>query len=244
MNERGLAAALAEWAGLLARPLFWAIVAVLVIIGGVGGYLRGEAMADALGGAAARLGVISIGLGFAGFVANLICQYVLARQFGGDSAASEAPAIGKWLLLTILSGIVMGLVAALAPVFAMRLLESALAMSFAIPVVSVLVRLALLPVSVRLVSAVHSGNRHRIGAIARFLNADLVAWYGGFLLLALGLFALQAGTQAVGATGGTMGMFVAGGLVGGLAQAIILAFPLAAYRVLNRGRYDIVDVFN
>jgi hypothetical protein len=244
MIQRGLGAALAGWAQLIARGEFWFGALLVMAVDGMEGYFQGQAIADMeSGGSAQQLGVISAIFGLGGFLISAAIQFLLARKLGGDGTDEAPAAVGKWIALTLAYGLIATLAVMLVPFFLARSDASPQVYGYIYPAVQLAVGVALLPIAVRMVSAAHSGNRHRIGAVTRFLRNEAAVWFGGRALLGAAVFGFGYGLSLVTAmTGYSTFTMLIGGLVNGLAWALLSLWPIAAYRAMG-GREQVAETF-
>jgi hypothetical protein len=235
MAERGLGSALKGWSALLGRGEFWFAALVFMSLDGLAGYLRGQAIADAGARASAtRLGMLSMLFGLVGFLVAAAIQFALARRLGADDADVFPAAVGKWIALFLAYNLVITVIGAFVPILLVRSGADTMAFVYGMPAVQLAVAVALLPIAVRQVAAAHSGNRVRIGAVTGFLGNDAASWFGGRLLLGLGLSAVGRGVgMLAGLTGGTNVLMMVNGLYGGLFSALLMLWPIAAYRAMT-----------
>lgn len=244
MNQRGIGAALAGWAQLIARGEFWFAALVLMALSAMEGYFQGQAIADMrAGGAAQQLGILYAIFGIGGFLMAAAIGFMLARKLGGDGADEVPAAVGKWIALMLAYGLIGALAGVLLPFFLSRFEVDPQIYLYAYPAVQLAVAVALMPIAVRLVAAAHSGNRFRIGAVARFLGADPVSWLGGRVLLGVAIIALGQGLGLVTRHMGEGSIpMVIGGLAGGLFQVLVMLWPIAAYRAMT-GEEQVAETF-
>lgn len=245
MAERGLGGALSGWAALLARSEFWLVALGLMALNGGLGFLQGRAIANiASGGSSALMGLTTLGIAIVGFFVGAIVQFVLSRQLGGDEASRQPAAIGVWIALTLLYAMAFGLVGFFGPFFLVSSGAAPEAYMLAIPLIMLAVAVAMLPVAVRLVAAVHSGNRYRMRDVTGFLASDPAAWFGGRALLGVAVLAAFRGLAALSAaaTGDNTVFMMVSGVLDGLVEALLLLWPIAAYRAMSR-REQVAETF-
>jgi hypothetical protein len=193
-----------------------------------------------------KIGQIAMASGVVGFFVGLACHFYMARRLGSDNSAPTSPAVIKWLLLELAIALASAFVTYAVPVFLVQFAGMYAVFAFAMGASSLMLRLAVLPLVLRLVAALHSGDRHRTGAVWQFLMADAFAWFGGSLLLGLGFWVLGYAVQIVAAVGrgGDMAVYMtASGAIFGFFQALSFAFVIAAYRAMDSSRHGEADVF-
>lgn len=244
MIDRGVNYALQAWIDLLHRPQVWFAALGLALWGVILGASLGNYLPGA-GADPAMFGLISaLGNSF-GFVLGLLCHFYMSVALGGEARAKTV--FWKWIALELITAAVSGVVVFSIPiVLGQTGLSRMITMLFALPAAMLLLRAVLLPLEVRIVAAIHSGNRQDIGKVTRFLAADPGAWFGSSLLLGLG-FAVVA-FLANGAVGVIPGLPMAAGLalsrgIGGIIQATSFAFVITAYRTLDAGGGHDSEVF-
>lgn len=244
MGDRGIGRAIEAWLDLLYQPPVWLAALVLAVWGVILGALLGNYLPGS-GSDAATFGLIS-GIGnIVGFVVGVLCHFYMSTTLGGRSRTKSV--IWKWIALELATAMVAATIIWLIPVTLGQTGFSRTAVVIvAVPIAMLALRALLLPLEVRKVAAIHSGNRHNTGEILRFLFADPGAWLGGALLLGIG-FAVVA-FVANGAVGAVPGLPMAAGLavsrgVGGVIQATGFAFVIAAYRALDLGEEHEAEVF-
>ncbi len=243
MEERGTQSPFGEGLSLLVRPPVLVVIAIVTI----GAAMNRAAMASAMAGGEAvafRVGLVSITSGLLGFFIGIACQFYLARRLGSDEPDPAAnAAIGKWITVTVIYGLLHGIWSFASPMIAVTLFPDTRLLPFVFIVSGIVLALLLLPLAIRQYAAAHSGDRHRTSVVLAFVRSNALGLFGGLALLSALLAAASWSIVTLLTTLGTYGSALMVGLVGGLSKAVLMVWPLAAYRILNRQRGSDADIF-
>lgn len=219
-----------EFKDLLTRPLAWLVSLPFAALAAAQMLVMSDAFNSPDGGRDTRIGLYLTGFAMLSFLLRIVVRFILSRQLGSDESR-EAPAGWRYVFYSLGYEWLLGLVATIYPMIAANLAMSSVhlfsGLQFAIRVVVIV---ALLSVTVRLVATAHSGNRLRHRTIREGLSPG---HYATFAALAVVPFAIQWGLGAMLAYG-SIPLVVASSALSALAHVLLLLFPIAIYCCLDQ----------
>lgn len=199
-------------------------------------------------GAAMTLGMVSLVGRLAISILRAILHYALARQLGGDDSAElQPPVLGKWIVLAIVVIIAGQIWDVFGSIIVIWLRPSVTLYTISNVLLRSLLGLLIFPIMVRMVSAAHSGNQLRLGAIFRTLWSQRIGWLVIYALFPpamslLGWLPRLIGWESSGAI--SMPLSAYGGLIGGAGTVLSLTFSIAVYRAIHRPGKSSASVFD
>jgi hypothetical protein len=220
-----------EFTELLTRPVVWLVALLLGSLASAQSLvLTGAWGSGSAERSSTRIGFYAVGFGFAVNLLRIVVRFMLSRTLGGEDDR-ESPAGWRYLFYSLGYECLLGLVAAIYSLFAMRLVQTSIYLFTGIQsIIRIALMVALFSVSVRLAATAHSGNRLRHKAIRANLS---FRHYAVYAMLALAPFALNWAMLAA-LTQRTNLSIIAVSLIGAIGQTLLLVFPIAVYRCLKQ----------
>lgn len=229
-------------------PALVALLVLMVLSGGQAVLVNAQLAewASSMGMAAVGL-VLNLLLIFQGIAAFTI-QFVLSRMLGSADGKAGQANFGAWLGFALLYFLVAWIANAMVTFVAgIATGSSYWLIPLASGVIGMLVRVALFPLLVRLVSLAHDREGPSFSMIWACLTGERPGIYGGYAGLCLLVALLPAVSMIVrmGSDGGPLGtgVYLVLGLVSAFTQLLLFCYAITAYRAVAAGRGS-GDVFS
>jgi hypothetical protein len=153
---------------------------------------------ETTGGSNVSLGLIGTGLSIVIGLAIAILQFYLARQLGGAREADQPARLGRWIVLRLGYGFLVGLIASLSTFFlAMLFPTTPETFIYGPALIRIVAITALLAITLRLVGLARGDAAPRLAALFSYVWKKEPALLLGYAGLALGFALLSYGTVSL-----------------------------------------------